>query len=271
MSGIERDVYIYARPKVHISDFFAKAILDENYENGLLDLTVKINNLENDKSTYKLNYQLFDDKNKKVAEETKELSFSDNISEINFLKTIQKVKKWSAEEPNLYTLILEIKNENNESIEITSKKIGFRTVELKNKQLLVNGKPILIKGVNIHEHSEKTGHYVNEELMRKDFELFRKYNVNTARTAHYPQPELFYQLADEYGIYVIDEANIESHGMGYSLQVGGCLANNLEFLESHLHRTIGMFERDKNHPSVIIWSLGNEAGNGYNMYQTYLW
>ena len=271
VSGIERDVYIYARPKVHISDFFAKAILDENYENGLLDLTVKINNLENDKSTYKLNYQLFDDKNKKVAEETKELSFVDNVAEINFLKTIQKVKKWSAEEPNLYTLILEIKNENNESIEITSKKIGFRTVELKNKQLLVNGKPILIKGVNIHEHSEKTGHYVNEELMRKDFELFRKYNVNTARTAHYPQPELFYQLADEYGIYVIDEANIESHGMGYSLQVGGCLANNLEFLESHLHRTIGMFERDKNHPSVIIWSLGNEAGNGYNMYQTYLW
>ncbi|MDI9534838.1 MAG: hypothetical protein QM212_02515, partial [Bacteroidota bacterium] len=97
MSGIERDVYIYARPKVHISDFFAKAILDENYENGLLDLTVKINNLENDKSTYKLNYQLFDDKNKKVAEETKELSFVDNVAEINFLKTIQKVKKWSAE------------------------------------------------------------------------------------------------------------------------------------------------------------------------------
>lgn len=271
VSGIERDVYVYARPKIHISDFFVKAGLDKNYRDGIFNLNVKIENFEQENLGYSINYQLFDDKDKKILSETKAIVFNNGLAEINFENNIEKVKKWSAETPNLYTLLIEITNQNNESIEFTSSKIGFRTVELHNKQLLVNGKPILIKGVNIHEHNETTGHYVDEELMRKDFELFKKYNVNTARTAHYPQAELFYKLADEYGIYVIDEANIEAHGMGYGLHVGGSLANNLDFLNSHLNRTIGMFERDKNHPSVIIWSLGNESGNGYNFYKTYLW
>ena len=122
-----------------------------------------------------------------------------------------------------------------------------------------------MKGVNVHEHNEYTGHYVTEELMLKDFELWKKYNVNTVRTCHYPQQERFYELCDEYGMYVIDEANIESHGMGYNREVGGTLANNPLFMDAHVARTVNMYERDKNHPSVIVWSLGNEAGNGVNL------
>ena len=123
--------------------------------------------------------------------------------------------------------------------------------------------------MNVHEHNEYTGHYVPEDLMIKDFELWKKYNVNTVRTCHYPQQERFYELCDQYGMYVIDEANIESHGMGYNLNVGGTLGNNPLFMNAHLDRTMNMYERDKNHPSVIIWSLGNEAGNGLNFYVTY--
>lgn len=184
-------------------------------------------------------------------------------------KTIQEPLQWTAETPNLYTLVVSLKRPNGDVIEATSCKVGFRTVEIKDKQLLVNGQPILVKGVNYHEHNENTGHYVSEELMKKDFELWKRYNVNTVRTCHYPQQERFYELCDEYGIYVIDEANIESHGMGYDLRVGGTLGNNPLFMNAHLDRTMNMYERDKNHPSVIIWSLGNEAGNGLNFYVTY--
>ena len=265
LSGFERDVYVFARPKTHLIDFFARPLLDSNYENGVFDLDVTLSNAAN-KAAYTVAYQILDTKSAVVAQDSKKTA-----DKLSFNKTIANVKKWSAEEPNLYTLVIELKDNEGKTIEATSAKIGFRTAEVKNKQFLVNGKPVLVKGVNIHEHNEKTGHYVTEELMRKDFELFRKYNVNTARTCHYPQPELFYRLADEYGIYVIDEANIEAHGMGYDLRKGGTLGNNPLFLEDHLNRTIGMVERDKNHACVITWSLGNESGNGYNFYQTYKW
>lgn len=137
--------------------------------------------------------------------------------------------------------------------------------------MFINGQPIKLKGVNIHEHNPETGHYVPEELMRKDFTLMKQNNINSVRLCHYPQDRKFYELCDEYGIYVYDEANIESHGMYYNLSRGGTLGNNPEWLKPHMDRTINMYERNKNHPSVAIWSLGNEAGNGYNFYQTYLW
>ena len=270
ISGFERDVYLYTRPKLHIEDFFAQTPLDATYQHGMFDLDVDVANSNNTASEFSLTYQLIDANNNIVAEETKNAVTNDKTN-IEFSKQIANVKKWSAEEPNLYTLVLELKDNNGGVAEATSIKVGFRTAEVKDKQFKINGQPVLIKGVNVHEHSEYTGHYVTEELMRKDFELFRKYNVNTARTSHYPQPEMFYKLADEYGIYVIDEANIESHGMGYSLSKGGTLGNDPLFLEDHMNRTIGMVERDKNHPSVVTWSLGNEAGNGYNFYETYLW
>lgn len=264
ISGFERDVYVYARPKTHIVDFFAQAGLDETYTHGRFGLDVSVESFD----IYSLTYSLKDESGKTIASDTQTAKTE---KALRFGKEITNVNKWSAEEPNLYTLTLELKDKNQKVIEATSIKVGFRTAEVKDKQFLINGKPVLIKGVNVHEHDQYTGHYVTEEVMRKDFELFRKYNVNTARTSHYPQPELFYKLADEYGIYVIDEANIEAHGMQYDLRKGGTLANNLLFLEDHMNRTIGMVERDKNHPSVITWSLGNESGNGYNMYETYLW
>ena len=270
LSGFERDVYIYARPKLHIQDFFAQTLLDESYQNGKFKLDVDVARDMDVAEKFLLSYQLIDANEKVIAEETKKGSSMDKYP-ISFTKEIADVKKWSAEEPNLYTLVLELKDDNGKIAEATCIKVGFRTAEMKDKQFKINGQPVLVKGVNIHEHNQYTGHYVTEELMRKDFELFRKYNVNTARTSHYPQPEIFYKLADEYGIYVIDEANIESHGMGYSLSKGGTLGNDPLFLEDHMNRTIGMVERDKNHPSVVTWSLGNEAGNGINFYETYLW
>ncbi|NLZ94381.1 MAG: glycoside hydrolase family 2, partial [Bacteroidales bacterium] len=270
ISGFDRDVYLYTRPKLHIEDFFAQTPLDETYKHGEFNLDVDVVNANNGAGDFSLTYQLIDATDNIVAEETKK-AVADDKSNITFSKQIANVKKWSAEEPNLYTLVLELKDNKGVTAEATSIKVGFRTAEIKDKQFKINGQPVLIKGVNIHEHSEHTGHYVTEELMRKDFEVFRKYNVNTARTSHYPQPEMFYKLADEYGIYVIDEANIESHGMGYNLSEGATLGNNPLFLEDHMNRTISMVERDKNHPSVVTWSLGNEAGNGYNFYETYLW
>ena len=270
LSGFERDVYVYARPKLHIEDFFAQTSLDKTYQHGEFKLDVEVAIDNKIRGEFAVSYQLLDANKNIVAEETKNGIASDN-GNITFSKEIANVKKWSAEEPNLYTLSLELKDNNGAVVEATAIKVGFRTAEVKDKQFKINGQPVLVKGVNIHEHNEHTGHYVTEELMRQDFELFRKYNVNTARTSHYPQPEIFYRLADEYGIYVIDEANIESHGMGYNLTKGGTLGNNPLFLEDHMNRTIGMVERDKNHPSVVTWSLGNEAGNGINFYETYLW
>ena len=278
LSGFERDVYLYAQPKLRIADFKVESPLDADYKDGILKLKVKVADSGKPVSTsYVLSYKLLDKDGKQVAtsdyaveampvsapsQSTNEFIFDDNI--------IRNPKQWTAETPYLYTLIISLREpENGEVLEATSVKVGFRTVEMKNHQLCVNGKPILVKGVNVHEHNEYTGHYVTEELMLKDFELWKKYNVNTVRTCHYPQQERFYELCDEYGMYVIDEANIESHGMGYNREVGGTLANNPLFMDAHVARTVNMYERDKNHPSVIVWSLGNEAGNGVNFYKTY--
>ena len=270
MTGLERDVYVYARPKLHLNDFFVLSTLDENYQHGKFSINVSVVNSNSISDNCTITYTLQDADGKTVSTETKSTSVKDNAA-LTFEKEIPNVKKWSAEEPNLYTLSLELKDKDGRIIEATAIKTGFRTSEIKNKQFLVNGQPVLVKGVNLHEHDQYTGKYVSEELMRKDFELFRKYNVNTVRTCHYPQSEMFYRMADEYGIYVIDEANIEAHGMGYGLNVGGTLGNNPLFLEDHLNRTRGMVERDKNHACVVTWSLGNESGNGYNMYETYRW
>ena len=275
LSGFERDIYLYAQPKLRIADFKVESPLDTEYQNGILKCTVKVAS-DNPSDSYIARYVLLDETGKQIAssdvavndpstgESTKEreIVFDEN--------RIRSPKQWTAETPNLYTFVLSLREpKNGEVIEATSAKIGFRTVEMKNNQLCVNGKPILVKGVNVHEHNEHTGHYVTEELMLKDFELWKKYNVNTVRTCHYPQQERFYELCDKYGIYVIDEANIESHGMGYDRQVGGSLANNPLFGDAHTYRTNNMYQRDKNHPSVIVWSLGNEAGNGINFYNTY--
>ncbi|MDR0976483.1 MAG: DUF4981 domain-containing protein [Prevotellaceae bacterium] len=268
ISGIERDIYLYATPQQHIADFSVTSTLNANYRDGIFALTVSLANEADLTTPVNVTYRLLDDKGSQITQSVERAEATQELVEFT-AKTIPQVKQWSAESPNLYTLVITLKRTNGEMIEATSCKIGFRTVEIRNKQLMVNGVPILMKGVNLHEHSEQTGHYVDEALMMKDFELWKQLNVNTIRTSHYPQPERFYELCDQYGLYVIDEANIESHGMGYDLSVGGTLGNNPLFMDTHLERTMNMYQRDKNHPSVIIWSLGNEAGNGVNFYATY--
>lgn len=266
ISGIERDVYIYSQPEVAISDFTVVSQLDkESYTTGEFSLAVELKNYTKKKADYKVAYKLFDAQGVEVNSGMcpGEIT-TDAVAE--FSATIDGVKPWSAEEPNLYTLV--IKTTSGDETEIISEKIGFRTVEIKNRQLLVNGQPILVKGVNLHEHNEFTGHYVDTALMIKDFELMKRYNVNTIRTCHYPQNELFYRLCDKYGFYVIGEANVEAHGMFYNLR--NCIGNNPSFCDAIVNRCVEMVKRDKNHPSVIVWSPGNESGNGYCFYQAYV-
>jgi len=268
LSGIERDVYLYCREDIQIKDYFSLCDLDSYFKNGKLDLNVKFQSFQNKKFTGFLSTTLKDN-NKTIYDLTSELNISSNdSSNINIKAYIPDVKKWSAETPYLYNLQIILKDKKGEVIESISKMVGFRNVQLSNAQLLVNGQPIIIKGVNRHEHDYKTGHVVSKKSMIQDIEIMKSNNLNAVRTCHYPDDPFWYELCDKYGLYVYDEANIESHGMHYDLNY--TLGNNPLWLKAHIQRTKRMIERDKNHPSIIAWSLGNEAGNGYNFYNTFL-
>ena len=282
MSGIERDVFLFSQPKTHIKDFNEVSTLDDTYKNGIFKLNVDVTNHTAANKEVTVAYELLDATKKVVAEGNTPCPVTaDGQKSISFEAALSNVKTWTSEHPNLYRLLISLKDGEKTS-EIIPYTVGFRRFEIKPTDqiaengkpyvcLFVNGQPIKLKGVNIHEHNPETGHYVPEELMRKDFTLMKQNNINSVRLCHYPQDRKFYELCDEYGIYVYDEANIESHGMYYNLSRGGTLGNHPEWLKPHMDRTINMYERNKNHPSVAIWSLGNEAGNGYNFYQTYLW
>jgi len=262
ISGIERDVYLWSVPKVHIYDFFAHPLLDENYKDGLLKVDVNILNfVKADKKNYSVVIQLYNSEGKLISTVFKDFVNDKEKTDLLLETKIKNPNKWTAETPYLYTMVIELKNGEN-SLEYESHKIGFRNVEIKNGQLMVNGIPILIKGVNRHEHDEFMGHVVSHEAMEKEISLLKQYNINAVRTSHYPDDPYWYKLCDEYGIYIVDEANIESHGMGY--HPDRTLGNKPEWENAHLDRVIRMVERDKNHPSVIIWSMGNEAGDGVN-------
>ena len=270
LSGIPREVFVYAQPKVRLRDFFAQSTLDETYTHGVFDLDVELKNHTGNKATHTVSYEIIDNGSTVMASGTKTIEMSDTIGALNFNATIPNVETWTAETPNLYTLLLALKDGSGKTTEATSIKIGFRTSEVKDGLYLVNGKPVLLKGVNYHETNPYTGQVVDEEFVTLDLLRMKQLNVNAIRLSHYPQPSFFYDLADKYGFYVVDEANVESHGMGYDRAKGKSLGNNLDWTEAHIFRTQNMFERSKNHPSVVIWSLGNEAGNGYNFYKTYL-
>ncbi|MEG1634981.1 MAG: glycoside hydrolase family 2 TIM barrel-domain containing protein [Rikenellaceae bacterium] len=271
LSGFERDVYLYAQPKTRINDFKVIASMDSTYTKGLMKLDVELSNSYNDKEEITFYYELVNEKGEIIKYYTADRTLPANGRDtVNFDAVLANIKPWSAETPNLYTLVMRIKKEGR-FIEYVPFKIGFRNIEIKGNQYLVNGQPVLIKGVNMHEHNDTTGHYVDEKTLRKDLELMKKNNINAIRCSHYPQQRRFYELCSEYGFYVCDEANIESHGMGYDLKKGRTLGNNPDFLNSHMYRTKNMYERNKNFPCVTFWSLGNEAGNGYNFYQTYLY
>lgn len=275
LSGIYRDVFLYATPKVHIRDFFARAELDDAYRDALLEVSVEVINYS-DKAAgvHTVAVELLDRAGKSVAVEpalegrVAPLGATGEVT-LDVKGTVSNPMKWTAETPNLYTLLLTLRDEKGKTIEMLSHNFGFRKIEIKNKQLLVNGQPVLLKGVNRHEHDPYLGKTQTVSRMIQDVELMKQNNVNAVRTSHYPHDPEFYALCDLYGLYVVDEANIESHGVGFELR--NSLANKPEWRKAHLDRVESVVHRDKNHPSVIIWSLGNEAGFGRNLIEAADW
>ena len=262
ISGIERDVFIYSTPKVRIRDFFAHAGLDSEYKNGEFSLDVDLKNQfeKLHSGNYVVEYQILDADKSVVASDSQEAKINKKTDlKLTFSKTIQNPEKWTAETPNLYSLVISLKNKDGETVEAVSSKIGFRKIEIIDDIFKINGVAVLIKGVNRHEHDQNNGHVISEENMIKEISLMKQFNLNAVRTSHYPNCERFYELCDEYGLYVTDEANIESHGMYYGKH---SLAKKPEWELAHVDRIVRMIERDKNHPCVIVWSMGNEAGDG---------
>lgn len=266
MSGIHRSVFLYSQPNIRISDYEVVSSLDGSYTNGVFKLFVEIKNHLEKTSNVNVEYTIFEGQ-KLVSSQNTSIKINGNQTLEHFFETnIPNVKQWSAEKPNLYTLLISFKDKKGNIIESTASQIGFRKVEIKNGLLLVNGMPITLKGTNIHEHNPETGQYITEAVMLKDIQLMKQNNFNAVRLSHYPFPQRWYELCDQHGLYVVDEANIESHGMHYGER---SLAKFPEWGKAHLDRMLRMQERDKNHPSVIIWSMGNEAGNGINFYEGY--
>ncbi|MDR0668184.1 MAG: DUF4981 domain-containing protein [Prevotellaceae bacterium] len=271
VSGIEREVYLVARPPVDVRDFTVVSRLDETYRDGLFRLMVDVGRhrwKEGPATAYTLGVRLDDADGKTVVEETKTRRLTAADDTVAFAARVPDVKAWSAETPNLYTLYITLRDDAGATQEVIPVRVGFRTVEIRNAQVLVNGQPVYFKGVNRHEHHPRTAHVLTEADMLADIELMKRFNINAVRTCHYPNHPRFYELCDEYGLYVCDEANIESHGIGYDLD--RTLGNDPRWKAAHVERVMRMYERDKNHPCVIFWSLGNEAGNGYNFYEAYL-
>ncbi|MBE0673999.1 MAG: DUF4981 domain-containing protein [Bacteroidales bacterium] len=271
ISGIERDVFIYSAPKISIRDFFARASLDDSYTNGILDIDVDIVNNEPGlrSGNYEAEFILYDTEREVIATARKAVS-PDKKKEVrvNFRAEIPGVLKWSAETPHLYDLVIILTDQEKSVREVVSCRTGFRRVEIIDSVFHINGVAVLIKGVNRHEHDQYRGHVISEENMMREIALMKQFNINAVRTSHYPHDERFYELCDEYGIYITDEANLESHGLYYGEK---SLAKDPLWMEAHLDRNIRMVERDKNHPSVIVWSMGNEAGDGVNFSAVYQW
>lgn len=285
LSGIYRSVFYYVRPEVSVIDAKITTELDENYQNAVLRCDVMLQNLSEDEKSGKMAFGLFEMEPFNINID-KDISFGkapvnsvdqnfkiDPKSEtvVSFEIPVEEPYLWSAETPWLYPTLLTLSIGDQYNIPFSGKWnrfVGFRKVEIKDGQLLVNGKPILIKGTNRHEHNSKTGHTISVESMINDLLVMKSFNINAVRTSHYPNDPAFYALTDLYGFYVVDEANIESHGLGYGKE---SLANFPEWEAAHMNRTERMYQRDKNYPSIIIWSLGNEAGNGPNFEKTYQW
>lgn len=251
-TGIAREVYLYARPKVHAADIRLDAGLENQYRDGVLNYQVV---LKGGKANVTLT--LCDKDGKKIAE----------ASGVQGTIKVPAVKAWTAETPYLYKAFITLKNKQDVS-EVIPQKIGFRNVEIKNAQLLVNGKPVLIKGANRHEMDPDGGYVVSVERMIQDIKIMKQLNINAVRTCHYPDDPRWYDLCDEYGIYVTAEANLESHGMGYGEK---SLAKFPEYLQTHIERNEGNVKTFINHPSIIVWSLGNEGGYGINFEKAYDW
>jgi beta-galactosidase len=256
LSGVGRDCYLYARPQQHINDIRVNTLLDNTYKNAQLTIDINIQGNAN------ANFKLIDEDGIEAGTANVQGSGAHNVS----IK-INNPKKWTAETPHLYTLITTLKDKE-KTLEVIPVKVGFRKIEIKNAQLLVNGQPVLIKGVNRHEMDPDDGYYLSPERMLQDITIMKEHNINAVRTCHYPDNNLWYELCDKYGLYVVAEANLESHGMGYGDRT---LAKNSLYTKAHMERNERNVQRNFNHPSVIIWSMGNEAGFGPNFENVYRW
>lgn len=261
LSGIGRDVYLYARNPMHIDDIFIVPDLDAAYKDGQLDVTANVT-----KSGGSVEMELKDMNGLTVEKKTVK---PDGKGNVHAVFEVSNPAKWSAEAPHLYTLTLTLKK-GNQVIEVIPQRVGFRKIELKKElgQIWVNGQPVLFKGADRHEMDPLTGYVVSRERMLQDIRIMKENNLNAVRTCHYPDDPEWYNLCDEYGIYVVCEANVESHGMGYGDKT---LAKEPAFAKAHLERNQRMVESFKNHPSIIFWSLGNEAGDGPNFEACYQW
>ncbi len=252
LTGIAREVYLYARPKLHAADIRLNAALENNYQDGVLNYKVSLKGGKTDVAI-----TLCDKDGKQIAQAT---------GAQGIIK-VPKVNAWTAETPYLYKAYITLKNKQS-AAEVIPQKVGFRNVEIKNAQLLVNGQPVLVKGADRHEMDPDGGYVVSLERMIQDIKIMKQLNINAVRTSHYPCDPRWYDLCDEYGIYITAEANLESHGMGYEEK---SLAKFPEYIVPHIERNEGNVKPLINHPSVIVWSLGNESGYGVNFEKAYDW
>jgi beta-galactosidase/beta-glucuronidase len=261
MAGMYREVMVYSVPDIYLADVFAKPALDTAYTDGTLEVVVTLGGAVEQASGYRVEMQLFDRDGQGVfaGYQGEEYRFDFNeMPHVTLIAPVSAPHKWSHESPYLYTLVVALRDDGGKAVQYFSTRIGFRKIEIRNRELLINGKAVLIKGVNRHEHDEKRGKALTMDSMVKDILLMKRHNINAVRTCHYPNDERWYDLCDEYGIYVWDEANIEHHS------VYNKLCHSPEWRTAFLERGARMVERDKNHPSVITWSLGNESGYGPN-------
>jgi len=259
LSGIFRDVYLWSAPRVRIGDFTVRTLFDGNFRDAALDLRVTLRDHGGTGvAGYSVEAMLYDAGRQPVLAAPLTASASPDGAPLELRQTVAAPRQWSADHPNLYTLVLALKDAAGQVCEVERARIGFRQVEIREGRILVNGQPLVIKGVNRHEHDPERGHAVTLDSMHQDIRLMKQFNINAVRTAHYPNDRRWYELCDEYGLYVLDEANIESHGLW------GTPANDPAWETAFLERGARMVERDKNHACVIIWSLGNESGVGPN-------
>jgi len=261
LAGIFDDVWLYATPKTHIFDWYATTDLDAEYKNAKLDLLVTVNNFTKDfYENYNLKATLLD-KSGKLVKTMNSVKFSvapGNNNEVRLAENITDPAKWSAEYPNLYTLILEIVNSEGKTVEAVNGRIGFKETEIRDQVFYLNGMPVKLNAINSHMQHPTLGHTMDEQTIRKDLALFKQFNINCVRTSHYPPVSRYLELADEYGIYVIDETGDESHATEY-------VSEKPEWEAMYRERARKMVLRDRNHPSILFWSAGNESGEGDNI------
>jgi len=272
LSGIFRDVYLYTAPSLHIADFFVRTNLDAEYRDAELQLDVKLANYANlTVDAITVEAQLYDSDKRAILEQPISMTASfrgENDRSIELSTIVANPLLWSAEMPHLYTLVISLIDKDGKLLELVSCRTGFRRFELKDGLMKINGQRIVFKGVNRHEFSPDTGRALSKEDMVRDIQLMKAYNVNAVRTSHYPNQSIWYALCDEYGLYVIDETNLETHGT-WSYGQKELIEENIpgskpEWRANVLDRCNSMFQRDKNHPSIVIWSLGNESYGGDN-------